>query len=232
VVRLAQFSTFLSPERRLSIAKNIAAAKIHNQLRLVKKYKYHDTNPEFDSDIAAIETFSGKMSNASTIDEVMGLEGVSAKYYWDCFKRLLINPIFTRRDYRPAPDYVNALLNLGYAFLANEITVCLIAEHFDIEIGFLHSVHYGRASLALDVIEEFRSPFIDAWLLGLLNRKILKTEHFTIENGDFRLTPCAFSKFCRLYHTHVDGWRERFRQQAKQLRTSVMEGNIYEPYRE
>jgi len=232
VVRLAQFGAFMNPERRLSISKSMVDAKIHNQLSLALKYKYHDTNNEFDANIAAIKSYSAKLKDAETINEVMGIEGVSAKSYWDCYKRLLKTPAFTRRDYRPAPDYVNALLNLGYAFLTNELATCLSVERFDMEIGFLHSVHYGRASLVLDVMEEFRSPFVDAWLLSLLNRKVFKADNFTIQNNDYRLAGESFSKFCGLYHDHVDKWREKFQEQAKQLRIAVMEGNSYEPYRE
>jgi CRISPR-associated protein Cas1 len=230
VVRLAQFSAFLDSGRRLALARNIVAAKIRNQLSVVLKYKYRDTNAEFDGNIAAMTAFSKSLSKAETVDQIMGIEGVSAKYYWDCFKRLLKSQDFTRRDYRPAPDYVNALLNLGYAFLANELTTCLVAEHLDVEIGFLHSVHYGRASLALDIMEEFRAPFTDAWVLTVLNRKMLKADNFIIENGDYRLSKDGFSKFCGQYHGHAVYWRGKFRIQAQKLKLSLMDGGEYEPY--
>jgi CRISPR-associated protein Cas1 len=160
----------------------------------------------------------------------MGVQGVSARYYWDCFRQLLKNPVFTRREYRPSPDYVNALLNLGYAFLSSEITTCLIAKRFDLEIGFLHSIHYGRNSLALDIMEEFRAPFIDAWILALLNKNQLKSEHFQVVDGDWRLTDDGFGKFCGLYHERVAGWRDRFREQANRLKEAVTQGSEYEPY--
>jgi CRISPR-associated protein Cas1 len=169
ITRLAQFSAFFNPEQRLIIAKAIVSAKIHNQMSVVRKYKYHDTNTEHDEHLTAINGFLKQLDYAGATDEVMGIEGVSAKYYWGCFRQLLKNQAFTRREYRPSPDYVNALLNLGYAFLCNEVTTCLVAKHFDLEIGFLHSIHYGRNSLPLDIMEEFRAPFIDAWIIALLN---------------------------------------------------------------
>jgi len=162
----------------------------------------------------------------------MGIEGVSAKVYWDSFRHLLKEPVFTRREYRPSPDYVNALLNLGYAFLCNEITTCLIAKQFDLEIGFLHSIHYGRNSLALDLMEEFRAPFVDAWIRTMLNKKQLKGEHFQEINGDWRLTDEGFRKFCGLYHDRVPLWRKKFSGQAGKLKSALIEGKAYEPYRE
>lgn len=232
VLRLAQYAAFLNQDRRIEISKAIVAAKIHNQMAVVKKYKYHDTNSAFDEHLSAIENFTRLLTDAVTIDEVLGVEGVSAKYYWDCFRHLLKNPVFTRREYRPSPDYVNSLLNLGYAFLSNEITTYLISKHFDLEIGFLHSIHYGRNSLSLDIMEEFRAPFVDSWLLALLNKNQLKSEHFQEVGGDWRLTDDGFAKFCGLYHERVPAWRERFREQANRLKTALTGGGEYEPYRE
>jgi CRISPR-associated protein Cas1 len=177
-------------------------------------------------------TLQEKLDAAETINEIMGIEGICAKIYWGCFKKLLKYPSFTRRDYRPAPDYVNSALNLGYAFLANEITTQLFIHQFDVEIGFLHSIHYGRNSLTLDIMEEFRSPFVDGWLLGLFNRKILKEDHFKDEKEGFYLTESGFEKFCSLYHDHVEeeNWREKFRIQAENLKKAVMAEGIYSPF--
>ena len=232
VLRLAQHSAFLNLERRLGISKSIVAAKISNQASVVKKYKLHDTNPEFDVKLSEIGRFTGLLDGANTIEEVMGVEGVSAKAYWDCFKRLLKNQDFTRRAYRPSPDYVNALLNISYSFLANEITTCLTAKSFDLEIGFLHSIHYGRNSLTLDLMEEFRALFIDSWALTLLNKSQLKAEHFNFVGGDWRLTDDGFRKFCSLFQDHAPLWRDSFRSQADKLKTALLKGEGYEPYRE
>ena len=230
VIRLEQYSAFMNPERRLEIAKSIVMAKLHNQSSVIRKYKYHDTNAGFDDRLSSIEAFTKQLNTANKINEVMGVEGVSAKHYWNCFRRFLKNPVFIRHEYRPSPDYVNALLNLGYAFLCNEITTCLIAKQFDLEIGFLHSIHYGRNSLSLDIMEEFRPVFIDSWILSLLNKNQIKTEHFHIENGDWRLTDDGFYKFCKLYHERVADWRNEFRNQANNLKNALIKGMAYEPY--
>jgi CRISPR-associated protein Cas1 len=110
------------------------------------------------------------------------------------------------------------------------VTTCLIANHFDLEIGFLHSIHNGRNSLALDIMEEFRAPFIDAWILALLNKNQLKSEHFYITDGDWRLTDGGFAKFCGLYHNRRPLWCDKFREQANRLKAALVGGDGYEPY--
>ncbi|MCL2571357.1 MAG: CRISPR-associated endonuclease Cas1 [Defluviitaleaceae bacterium] len=232
IVRLAQFSTFMDASKRLAIAKAIVSGKIHNQMSVIRKYQLDNTLHAHDGHLSAINGFMKKLNDAEQIDEILGIEGISAKYYWDCYRHLLKNPVFTRREYRPSPDYVNALLNLGYAFLCNEVTTCLLARNFDIEVGFLHSIHYGRNSLALDIMEEFRSPFIDTWVRTMLNKKQLKAEHFFMSDGDWRLTDDGFRKFCGLYHERVPKWRSRFDNQAAKLKTALLEGATYEPHKE
>ena len=232
VARLAQHNAFMNDKIRLSIAKAITRAKISNQKCLIEKYKYYYPLDEYDEPISNITSFQEKLNTAETTNEIMGIEGVCAKVYWGCFKSLLKYPGFTRRDYRPAPDHVNSALNLGYVFLANEITTQLYIHQFDIEIGFLHSIHYGRNSLALDMMEEFRSPFVDSWLLGLFNRKILKEEHFKGKDEGFYLNDDGFEKFCSLYHEHIQSgnWRNKFATQAENLKKAVMGEGAYCPF--
>jgi CRISPR-associated protein Cas1 len=135
-IKLAQCSMYMNPNRRLSIAKSIVYAKIRNQSKLVRKYQYNNTLHDYDAHLDDINSYVSLLESVASIDELMGIEGISAKRYWDCFRHFLKNPVFTLREYRPSPDYVNALLNLGYSFLANEIATCLIAKNFELEIGF------------------------------------------------------------------------------------------------
>lgn len=52
-------------------------------------------------------------------------------------------------------------------------------------IGFLHTLRPGRASLALDMMEELRAYLGDRLVLSLINRKQLSIKDFILhgENG-------------------------------------------------
>lgn len=236
IVRLAQHSAFLDGEFRLSIAREIVRAKIHNQLRVIQKHSKHNFTAEIKDNIEKISAHSAKLDAVQTADEIMGTEGISAKVYWECFRQMLnenISPLFCKRDYRPAPDIVNSALNLGYAFLANEITAALSVNKFDIEIGFLHSIHYGRNSLVLDIMEEFRAPFIDNWILTMFNRRFLKAELFKGREDGYFLSDDGFHKFCASYADRVnDGkWRKFFRQQSEELKSAITTKQPYRGFR-
>ena len=45
-------------------------------------------------------------------------------------------------------------------------------------MGFLHELHPGRESLAMDLIEEFRAPLVDRFVLNLINRGQIKGDDF------------------------------------------------------
>ena len=232
VLRLAQHQAFMNKGRKIKIAGKIVTAKILNQKELISKYKKYYSIGKYKDIINKIEQYSNKIKEINEIDELMGYEGMSAKLFWSCYKELIINQDFTRRDYRPAPDYINSALNLGYSFLANEISLCLAAEKFDLEIGFLHSILYGRNSLTLDIMEEFRTAFIDSWLLKLFNLKMLVKEHFKDREENFYLTKDGFKKFIELYHSHLEegNWKQVFRNQILIFKNSLLENTEYKPY--
>ena len=63
---------------------------------------------------------------------------------------------FPGRQRRPPRDPVNALLSFGYVLVGHELQSLLDGIGFDPYIGFFHRLDYGRPSLALDLVEEFR----------------------------------------------------------------------------
>ena len=63
------------------------------------------------------------------------------------------------------------MISLGYTFLTKEICSALESESFETYLGFLHGIRYGRKSLALDIVEEFRQPVIDRMVLRLFTMK-------------------------------------------------------------
>jgi CRISPR-associated protein Cas1 len=49
-------------------------------------------------------------------------------------------------------------------------------------LGILHADRHGRPALALDLQEEFRPIFCDAFALRLINKAMLKHEDFKMDN--------------------------------------------------
>ena len=140
------------------------------------------------------------LMNAVSIEELMGMEGIAAKAYFSVFDQMILkNSAYFRfdgRNRRPPLDPVNALLSFTYSILGHEIAGALEAVGLDPAVGFLHALRPGRASLALDLLEELRAPFADRFVLSLINLGTITESDFARkENGAFYLTDDARKRF-------------------------------------
>jgi CRISPR-associated protein Cas1 len=232
VTRLAQYHLFTDKAKRLRFAKQIVRGKISGQLHVVEQYRHYGRNEVFASTAHDLSGYLMALDSADSIDAVMGFEGISAKSYFKAIRERLVRGDFARREYRPAHDIVNSAFNLGYAFLANESMLALHALRLDTELGFLHSIHYGRNSLALDLMEEFRAPFIDRFVVNMFNAKRLTDEMFADETGGYYLTDMGYRAFCAYYHEYEERgkWHSAIRMQAKAMRRAILDGTDYMSY--
>lgn len=72
---------------------------------------------------------------------------------------------------------MNALLSLSYTFLMNQVMCSAYLCGLDVYYGSLHELDYGRQSLVLDLMEEFRA-LVDNMVISLINRKEIRLQHF------------------------------------------------------
>ena len=108
--------------------------------------------------------------------------------YFSVFDQMILQQkkefSFQGRNKRPPMDNVNALLSFIYTLLTNNIVSALECVGLDPYVGYLHTDRPGRASLALDLIEEFRAVLADRFVLSLINKKIVSGKGFVQkENG-------------------------------------------------
>ena len=93
-------------------------------------------------------------------------------------------------------DNVNAMLSFAYSLLAGICTSALETVGLDPYVGFFHTDRPGRASLALDIMEELRSVMADRFVLTLINKRIVDSSGFLQkENGAVIMDDDARKKF-------------------------------------
>ena len=119
-------------------------------------------------------------TEARTRAELMGHEGAATRDYFQQWPSLLDTEwSFQRRERRPPPDPVNAMLSFGYTLLAQEGVSAAHLAGLDPDVGLLHKPQAGRSSLALDLIEELRPIIVDNTVLALTRRGALRPTDFT-----------------------------------------------------
>lgn len=185
LLRKAQYISAIDESKALAISKRFIAAKIHNSKGVLMRYKRDYPESCDDAFIKIIDSLSRNEKNATiceTPNELRGIEGDSAHAYFSVFDKLLITNKeeirFSSRLRRPSPDPVNAMLSFFYTILCRDIVSACESIGLDPQVGFLHKDRPGRASLALDLMEEFRSPYVDRFIVSLFNRKQIKRSDF------------------------------------------------------
>jgi CRISPR-associated protein Cas1 len=179
--RLADDSGFCNEISRIFVAGKISNSKTVLQRAL------RDNADEANSVAMeeAIHTLSVKQKQSlKCVDNsvLRGIEGEAAYTYFGVFDHLIIAQkadfYFKGRNRRPPMDNVNSLLSFVYTLLVHEVRSALESVGIDPCVGFLHTDRPGRQSLALDMMEEFRSYLADRLVLSLINRKQIDAKGF------------------------------------------------------
>lgn len=197
------------------IARHIVAAKIANCrasiLRSARDRPDHDSVKALQASAQWLGHRAETAMREPSLDIIRGIEGDSAAVYFEAFPFLLTtgDPALKMngRNRRPPTDPINALLSFLYSLLAHDCRSALAATGLDPAVGFLHRDRPGRASLALDLMEEFRPVLADRLALALLNRRQLNAADFDQrENGAVTLRDDSRKKV-------LVAWQERKREE-------------------
>lgn len=174
LLRQRQFAAMEDPVQRTRLARNILLDKIANSKLFLQRQRRERPGREdvFDPAISRLTVAAQELRECLTVDSMRGLEGAAAAAYFSAFPAMLVNSEFSffGRNRRPPEDPVNALLSFLYTLLKNDVQSALEGVGLDPAAGFLHSLRPGRPALALDLMEELRSPLCDRLAIALLNR--------------------------------------------------------------
>lgn len=198
---LAQADAWRRPDRRVDFARALVAGKIAGARQVVQRHALDRESLRCEEAAKTLGALETAVAAETDVDGVRGIEGTAAAVYFGVFGEMLGGGWkFPGRVRRPATDPVNALLGFGYTLAGGEVARALLVRGFDTRIGLVHGLRYGRESLALDMVEEFRAPMVDRFTLRILNRGQLKADDFmTLEDGAVRLTPEARRRYLELW---------------------------------
>ena len=239
-LRLALHEWYRSVDRRLDMARRIVENKVQNQIALIRSFRWNQDEYDHKNDLREMERVLKSLKEKETSNEIMGVEGICSAIYFRAYGHMFRCKIeFHGRNRRPPKDPINVMLSLTYTFLTKEVAAVLEAESFETYLGFLHGIRYGRKSLALDLVEEFRQPVADRLVLRLFNKQMMSEYDFDLEEERVLLREKSFQKFCVEYEkwmtqpvSEADGrsFREILKEQISKLKKAVREQKEYVPY--
>ena len=224
-LRREQFRLADVPAYSLRLSRELVVGKIRNQRTMLQR-NHVEPPPQA---LAMLKCMCEQAEQAEAMDELLGIEGNAARVYFENFAGMIkrggddadpatngasaqekpcdkdeFNFDFSNRNRRPPRDPVNALLSLAYSMLAKDLTIVTQAVGFDPYQGFYHQPRFGRASLALDLMEPFRPLIADSAVLSAINTRMVGAGDFVRAGQSVALTPTGRKAFFRAYEQRMD----------------------------
>lgn len=204
-LRAAQYQATSDPGTSLRMACEFVKAKIAN-CRIMLRRNAKDVSKVT---LGELKQLGMKASEASSIESLLGIEGAAARVYFQAFSGMLKAEVdglfqFDSRNRRPPRDPVNALLSFCYSLLTRETTMAAQCVGLDPLLGFYHQPRFGRASLALDLMEEFRPVLADSTVISVINNGVVSPDDFVKGRGAVALKLPARKRVIQAMERRMD----------------------------
>jgi len=232
----------------LKIGFGMLAAKVANQASVLKyfaRYRKRTGDVAYAKLAGCADDIRGIADTLDSLDPAgvttrnaaMGHEGRAAAKYWSSFALLIPDELaFPGRHTRHATDPVNSAINYVYTILYGEVWRAILRAGLDPYFGIVHGKEHDQGSLVFDLIEEYRAPFGDRLVLGMIGRG------FALELGkDGRIRSACRQKLAHAFHKqwHRDvRWRGGMRApsdilelQVNSLKKAYLDNDEYRPFR-
>ncbi len=187
-------------------AARMVHAKIRNQRTLLRRLSRGGVEA---ATAAAMMDLARRAVEIPRYPDLLGIEGAAARLYFDAFSRMLADPRIRSafeaqgREKRPPPDPVNCVLGYCYALLVKDLVVACLAVGLDPYLGVLHRPRFGRPSLALDLMEEFRPIVADSVTISVFNNNEVTESDFIRRGIGVQLTAKGRKKVTAAYERRV-----------------------------
>lgn len=186
----------------IELSKKIIAAKVHNQVILLRRYNRRQQSDKIRIIITNILAIRKNIITAENKEQLMGYEGIIARLYFEALGQIVPQEFtFSKRSKRPPLDAVNSMLSFGYTLVMYELYTAIENNGLHPYFGFMHALKNHHPALASDLLEEWRAVIVDSMVLGLIQHSEIKIEHFqkSETNGGVYLTREGRNIFLRAY---------------------------------
>ncbi len=226
--RIGQYRLVEDSELRKELAFQLICHKLRAQRRFLHdallqrpdlRYPLSTSNET----LMTILNTLAQLSELPDSDQLQGYEGAGAAAFFSGYRHLFPDALkFTGRKKRPPPDPVNVCLSLGYTLLHYDAVRALHQVGLDPMLGFFHELHFGRESLACDLIEPLR-PLVDRWVWQLFRDRQLTMDHFSFENERCLLGKAGRQIFYGCYEAEARAVRRLLRLNGYRLARRCLE---------
>ncbi len=196
---IKQVQVFLDEQKRLMLAKKFVLGISLNVLAVLKYYNRRgkDTLPYIEQ----IERLTRQIVSIKSHNDLLALEGKIWECYYKSFETIIDNKdfAFDYRSRRPPHNPLNAMISFGNMLLYSYVLSEIYKTHLDPRIGYLHSPMDKKLTLHLDIAEIFKPIIPHRVIFTLVNKGIIKREHFKKVDGGVYLNKQGLILFSKQF---------------------------------
>ncbi len=193
-LRMNQYECIRTPKLAMSYARWFVIGKIRNGKEFICR-RLSDAGHDSSDLRNTLKNWMDSAGRTHSVVRLRGFEGMAARDYFQGFSKLFSDSPFVwkGRNRQPPRDPINSMLSLGYTLLLNECISAIEVIGLDVHAGMLHGGEehsdYGKPSLALDLMEEFRY-LVDRLVVRLmLSGDFMMGDFERAQNGGCYLKP-------------------------------------------
>ena len=199
---LAQTSAHQNKKKRIELARKFVEGGAFNML---KNLRYYNTRgKDLDALIEKIEQYELQLPYATSVEELMGLEGNIRQIYYEGFDSIINDFEMGTRTKQPPRNEVNALISFGNMMCYSQCLRAIHQTQLNPTISYLHSPGERRYSLSLDISEIFKPILVDRVIFKLLNRRELQERHFESKLNRCLLNPSGKKIFVKAFDDRLN----------------------------
>lgn len=245
-VVVKQAEHYINMDKRVHLARKFVEGAISQMRQVIRYYKSRiksDAN-DFKSILNKIDKLSKPLLDATTVEELMAIEGHVREMYYKSFDQILDNPDFPfeKRSNRPPLNRLNALISFGNSICYTLVLSEIFKTYLDPRIGYLHSSNFRRFSLNLDVAEVFKPLVVDRLIFTLINKKMITKKDFDRHTDGIMLTETGRRTFVSeldkrmkttFNHRHLGksvSYRRLIRLELYKIQKHILGEREYKPY--
>lgn len=165
----------------LNMAKEIIRYSVKASVSNLRYHLYRG-NVALSKPIKFIEDQIQSLEDASSREEIMGIEGIIKRTYYESWRIVDQRLFFGTRVKRPPNNQINCLISFINSLVYSAIRHEIMKTHLNETISFLHAPSQARSSLSLDLSEPYKPLITDRIIWRSIRKRILDDNWFEFPN--------------------------------------------------
>lgn len=242
---IAQAGHWLDEDKRHELARLFVTGAIQNMISVADYYRRRRDDAQISGIVDGLRHLEAAARSVPDAASLLGEEGSARSCYYGLFDRVADQNGFRlgKRSRRPPRNFMNALISLLNSMCYTAVLSQIYKTRLDPRISYLHSPSDRRLSLNLDIAEIFKPLLVDRLIFKLVNRRIIRPEHFENAAGGIRMTRDGMKIVLGAWderlnetvtHPDIEGrrvsWRHLMLMEVWKVQKHVLGKAEYSPY--